>query len=219
MNSSRNDENPSASTRVVKINGRKIDKIVKITAVINHRMVFIRPATKGDDIEFVRLFLDTDRYAKDAANLTNMPTIGQWVLAKFDYYQRALVLKKVNETHVAVAFIDFGNVEIRDFHALKFMPEKLKDFNRFATRIELNGIDHDIMSDEALKVLYHYMAQDVELTFERDASNEGKGHLKASDKWINQLVNKMNTKDIVRPSAERWSERVSFPKLRIKKNA
>lgn len=206
-NPSKTDINPSANSKVFR--GRTIDRIVKITAVINHRMVFIRPATKNDDIEFIRLILDTDRYAKDAAILKSMPVIGQLVLAKFDYYQRALVLKKVDENRVAVAFIDFGNVEIRDFHELKFMPDKLNDLDRFATRIELTGIDHDIISDEALKVLYHYMAQGAELKFERDASNKEMGSLKASDKWINQLINKMNTKDIIRPTAERWTERVS----------
>lgn len=196
-----------------KISARILNQVVKMTSVINHRMVFIRPADVHDDIKFARLLCDTVKYAKDAAFLTMLPPIGSLVLAKFDYYQRALVLKQINDTDVAVAFIDFGNIETRAFNQLKVMSDDLKKKNRFATKIELNHIDHDIINDEALKVLYHYMAQDTELKLELgEFNNETKtitGSLRAPDKWINQLVNKMNTKDVMKRTISDVTDRVS----------
>lgn len=214
---SENAENDSTKSKTAvpsKISAKKIDQIVKITAVINHRMVFIRPATDRDDVEFVRLLCDTIKYAKDADTLKSMPSIGSLVLAKFDHYQRALVLKEVDETHVAVAFIDFGNIETCAFHELKFMPDELKKKKRFATKVQLNHIDQDILNDEALKVLYTYMANGIEMKFEAGPYNTDMkvitGSLKASDKWINQLVNKMNIMNIKRRMISTISERVSW---------
>lgn len=189
------------------IEAHEIKNTVKITAVLNHRLVFLRPATASDDIAFARLNCDTDRCAKDANTLTCVPQIGSLVLAEFDFYQRALVLKHLSTTTVAVVFIDYGNVETREFHELKVMPDKLKTIKRFASKFELSGIDHDIMNFAALKVLYRYMANESELRIEMTENNPCV-KLKASDKWINELVNQRNAQNIKRNVAGSIAERV-----------
>lgn len=190
-----------------KIEAQNIKNTVKITTVLNHRLVFLRPATKSDDIAFARLNCDTVRCAKDADTLTFLPQIGSLVLAKFDFYQRALVLKHVSDTAVALVFIDYGNVEIRDFHELKAMPDKLKTIKRFASKFELNNIDNDIINLEALKILYLNMANETELRIESNESNHCV-NLKASDKWINELVNKKNVQNIKRQTISTFTDRV-----------
>lgn len=191
-----------------KIEKQPIKNTAKITAVLNHRLVFLRPATESDDIAFARLNCDTVRYAKDAKALTCLPQVGLLVLAKFDFYQRALVLKHLSSTTVAVIFIDYGNVETRDFHELKIMPDKLKKIKRFASKFELNKIDHDIMNFAALKVLYRYMANETELRIEINETNHCV-NLKASDKWINELVNQRNALNIKRQAVSSFADRVS----------
>lgn len=195
------------------IYARQIGQKVKITAIINHRLVFIRPATDRDDIDFARLMCDTVRYAEESDYISTMPIAGTMVLAKFDFYQRGLVLKKINDTQVAVAFIDFGNVEVCDFRKLKVMPNILNKVDRFATKLSLSGITSDIMDDRALKVLYKYMAQDAELKFDGEfdvTNNMFVGTLKASNTWINQSVNEMNSKFIVVQPTKSICDRVKF---------
>lgn len=190
------------------IEAHKIKDAVKITTVLNHRLVFVRPATDSDDIAFARLNCDTVRSAMDANTLTCLPQVGSLVLAKFDYYQRAMVLKHLSSISVAVVFIDYGNVETRDFHELKIMPDKLKSVKRFASKFELSGIDHDIMDFAALKVLYRYMAHETELRIEMNESNRCV-KLKTSDKWVNELVNQRNALNIKRHVVSSFADRVS----------
>lgn len=202
-----NGEQIQNNSRVSSIEAHEIKNTVKITTVLNHRLVFLRPATANDDIAFARLNCDTDRCAKDANTLTCLPQIGSLVLAKFDFYQRALVLKHLSSTTVAVVFIDYGNVETREFHQLKVMPDKLKTIKRFASKFKLNGIEHDIMNFDALKALYRYMANETELRIEMNENNRCV-KLTASDKWINELVNQKNAHNIKRPVNTLITDRV-----------
>lgn len=198
----------------VHIPARKIDQIVKLTAIINHRLVFVRPAKDKDDVAFAQLLCDTVKYARDAKFLNGLPSIGSLVLAKFGYYQRALVLKHVDATKVAVAFIDFGNIEICDFSELKVMAEQLKQIDRFARKIELSQIENGIMNNQALEVLYRYLANEAELKIEfgphSEETNTVTASLKSSDKWINQLVNQMNVNGIQVQRTKSVTERVCW---------
>lgn len=182
---------------------REIEKYVKITAVINHRSVFVRPAGVRNDIDFARLLCDTAKYEKTAEMLTVEPAIGSFVLAKFGFYQRALVLKQINKTTMfVVAFIDFGNVETIDYRDMKVMPEKLKAINRFATKVSLIKIEHDLMNTDALQTLYEYLITDAELEIEivskGDLHHATKAKLRA-DKWINEMVHLHNIDGIEEP--------------------
>lgn len=208
-NANANGEQIERKTLPSKIEAQTIQNYVKITTVLNHRLVFLRPATESDDIAFARLNCDTVRYANDADTLTFLPQIGSLVLAKFDFYQRALVLKHVSDTAVAVVFIDYGNVETRKFHKLKAMPDKLKTIKRFASKFELNNIDHDIINFAALNVLYRYMANETELRIEFNENNHCV-NLKASDKWINELVNQRNVQNIKRQTVSTFADRVKY---------
>lgn len=187
---------------VIKIETKPIERVVKITSVINHRLVFVRPADSRDETEFVRLSCDIMKYAKQTDTLQSMPPVGTYVLANFGYYQRALVLKHVNKTKVAVAFIDFGNVETVDFHHLKMMPEQLKDVKRFATKVALSKINDPLMNDKTLKVLYDYLIRDAELEIKiapkTDCTEVTTATLRA-DQWINELIDAANKADIVLP--------------------
>lgn len=175
---------------------REIEKYVKITAVINHRLVFVRPAGVRNDIDFARLLCDTAKYEKTAKTLTAHPAIGSFVLAKFGFYQRALVLKRIDKTtKFVVAFIDFGNVETLDYCDMKVMPEKLKAINRFATKISLIKIEHDLMNTNALQTLYEYLITDTELEIEIVSKDDLNFQTKAkllADKWINEMVHLHN---------------------------
>lgn len=206
-NANVNDEQIQNKSIITKIEAHKIKSTVKITTVLNNRLVFLRPATENDDIAFARLNCDTVRCAKDANTLAFLPRIGSLVLAKFDFYQRAMVLKYLSDTMVAVVFIDYGNVEKRDYRELKEMPDQLKTIKRFASKFELNNIDHDIMNFAALKVLYRYMANEKELRIEMNENNHCV-NLKASDKWINELVNQRNVLNIKRQTASTIADRV-----------
>lgn len=177
------------------MNARKIEKHVKLTAVINHRLVFVRPADDHDEVEFARLLCDTAKYAKNADHLACLPAVGSYVLAKFGYYQRAFVLKRINDTQVLVAFIDFGNVETVDFRELKAMPNELKQIKRFATKIALSKVEQDLMNNNALETLYDYLARDAELEIEiapKGEPNEVTTAKLRADQWINELVNACN---------------------------
>lgn len=179
-----------------------IDRNVKITAILNHRLVFVRPAEDRDEKMFARLMCDTISCAKRADFLTSMPSIGSLVLAKFDYYQRALVLKRVDSTRVAIAFIDFGNVETRDYRELKFMSDNLKTKKRFATKIALSRIEDDLMNEKALEYLYNLLVFDVELSIKLGPKKTNEvvpAELKSPDKWVNQLIHSMNIEDIKLP--------------------
>ncbi|XP_055323868.1 protein vreteno [Sitodiplosis mosellana] len=205
----------SSSSVPGRIEAEPISKLqtVKITAVINHRLVFVRPADDQQEAAFVRLMCDTVKYARDAKAFQSLPSVGSLVLAKFDYYQRALVLKHVDNTKVAVAFIDFGNVEIRDFHELKAMPDELKNRKRFATKIRLNKIDDDFMNEKALKYLYNIMAHARELTIKFDSNDTvPMAELRASDKWVNQMINSLNIEDIEVAYIKDMSYRIFFGK-------
>lgn len=175
---------------------RQIGKHVKLTAVINHRLVFVRPAGAQDEVEFARLQCDTAKYAKNAETMRVSPAVGAFVLAQFGgYYQRGLVLKQVADTKVAVAFIDFGNVDTIDIHELKAMPDQLKQIKRFATKIALSGIDDDLMNDKALTILYDYLIHDVELQIEIAPKNVPTEVITAklrADQWLNELINSLN---------------------------
>lgn len=193
-----------------RIEAEPIKNAVKITYVINHCTLFVRPVDNQQEIAFARLICDTVIYAKDAETYKCLPSIGSLVLAKFDYYQRTLVLKHIDTSKVAVVFIDFGNVEIRDFSQLKIMPDELKKRKRFATKIKLNKIDNDLMNEKALKYLYGIMATDTELSIKIDSSNlVPMADLKTSDKWVNQMVNSLNSEDIKVPNIKDMSYRVS----------
>lgn len=209
--SSETDQNSvSPKISLSRIEAEPIKNAVKITSVINHCSLFVRPVEDQQEIAFARLICDTVKCAKDAETYKCLPSIGSLVFAKFDYYQRALVLKHISASKVAVVFIDFGNVEIRDFDQLKVMPDELKQRKRFATKIRLNKIDNDLMNEKALKFLYGIMATDTELSIKIDSSSlVAMADLKTSDKWVNQMVNSLNSEDIKVPNIKDMSCRVN----------
>lgn len=177
-----------------------INRTVKITAVINHRLVFVRPAEDQDEKRFARLMCDTVNCASTAEFLTKVPNIGSLVLAKFDHYQRALVLKVIDDTRVVVAFIDFGNIEIRNYRELKIMSEDLTKVRRFATKIRLSKVENDLLNKKALEYLHSLMILDVELSIKVDPEKiDGvlTAELKSPEKWVNQLINSINIDNII----------------------
>lgn len=192
------------------VKAESIQRVVKVTAVLNHRMVFVRPAEDHHAVAFVRMMYDTVHCALKAENLKSRPSVGSLVLAKFDYYQRALVLRNLDDTNVVVAFIDYGNVEVRKFCELKVMPDELKKKKRFAQRIRLSKVEHDIMNNKALLYLYNLMAFGTELIYKFDANVDPDGvELMASDKWVNSMIQLTNIDNIVVPKVRSVVDLVS----------
>lgn len=194
------------------IKAQPIEQKVKITSVINNRLVFIRPADDFDNIEFARLEADTVEAAKNAPTFEMKPCVGSYVLARLGYYQRALVLKHVSETDVLLAFIDYGNVETFDYRDLKMMPDQLKKVKRFATKVALNDIDNRLMNVKTLKYLYDVLARDTELKVKfvkNNETGETTAALQASNRWVNQMINRLNTEKVEKPTSLPMLERVS----------
>ncbi|XP_031617960.1 protein vreteno [Contarinia nasturtii] len=191
------------------IKSEPIMKTVKLTAVINHRLVFVRPAEDDQETAFAQLLNDTVKCAINAETYKSLPSIASLVLAKYDYYQRALVLKHINDTEVAVAFIDFGNIETRPYSELKVMPSDLQKRKPFATKIHLSKINEDLMNEQALRCLYNLMMHDIELKIKKEMVDENPLYeLKAPDNWVNQMVNDWNTDGIDIPKIKDISCRI-----------
>lgn len=189
----------------------ELKRDVKITFVVNQRMLFVRPGGADADAAFVKCINDTVKYAKNAENLKLMPQIGELVLASFDnYYQRAMVLKHIpNENQVAVAFIDFGNIEVLELTTLKKISPELKQIKRFATKIILKGVDQDYLCDKALQYLYNLMVFDIELTIEGSAIENDIMNVDLRDKdYISRTLNALNSKEIVSKFEDTNGERV-----------
>lgn len=183
------------------IRARPTGKTVKISCVLSHRLVFVRPATTDAEDAFVQLMNDIAKCAKADDHLRKMPAIGTLCLADFGgFYQRALVLKRISRLEVIVAFIDYGNVKRRLFTALKQIPDHLKQPECFATKITLKQIDEDVMNVAALNYLYNLMAYETELTMERiddiGSTNAIVASLFASHDWVNAKVDKLNKQNI-----------------------
>lgn len=206
---SKKEEDEKVSFVCNRIEAEPICQNVKITSIINHRLLFVRPAEYIREIAFIQLMNDIVKCAKDAESLKD-PTVGSLVLAKFDYYQRAMILKHIDEKTVAVAFIDFGNIEVCKVSELKILPEQLKKRKRFATKIRLSKINEDLMNEKALCYLYNIMVHDTELVIKTENTKDGvpMSELKTSDKWVNQMINTLNIDDIILPTIKDLSYRV-----------
>lgn len=196
---------------IFKILPMELMRHVKITFVVNQRMLFVRPGDADADVAFVKCINDTVKYAKKAEHLKLMPQIGELVLAPFDnYYQRAMVLKHIlKENQVAVAFIDFGNIEVLEFAALKKISPELKQIKRFATKIILKNVDQDYLCDKALQYLYNLMVFDIELTIESNTIENDIMIVDLRDKdYISCALNALNSKEIVSKYNDTNGERV-----------
>lgn len=196
------DKRPLATAidaEIIQVLPMGLTRDVKITFVVNQRMLFVRPSDADADAAFVKCINDTVKYAKKAETLKLMPQIGALVLAPFDnYYQRAMVLKHMPEKkNVAVAFIDFGNIEVLDFTTFKKISPELKRIKRFATKIILKDVEQDYLCDKALQYLYNLMVFDIELTIESSTiENEIMiVELRGND-YISRTLNALNSKEI-----------------------
>lgn len=189
----------------------ELTRIVKITFVVNQRMLFVRPSDAYADAAFVKCINDTVKYAKKAENLKLMPKIGELVLAPCDnYYQRAIVLKKIpKDDQVAVAFIDFGNIEVIESATLKKISPELKQIKRFATKIILKDVNQDYLCDKALQYLYNLMVFDIELTIESSKIENDILIADLRDKdYVSRTLNALNSKEIISKYNEASGERV-----------
>lgn len=198
LNNDENLENLNVKIQnIIEVAPMELKQIVKITHVINHRLLFVRPGTVTDDIAFTKFINEIIRSAKVSPNYKSLPEIGELVLAHFsDFYQRALVLKHLPNEKVVVAFIDFGNIEVVNFNELKKMSDKLKQIKRFATKIMLKNVDDGFMDEQAIEYLYTLMAFDIELSINKIVGDNGDlmAELKSADSWVSDQVNMRNTK-------------------------
>lgn len=201
----------AVDAEIFQILSMDLTREVKITFVVNQRMLYVRPGDMDADVAFMKCINDTAKYAKKAENLKLMPQIGELVLAPFDnYYQRAMVLKHMpKKNQVAVAFIDFGNIEILEFMTLKKISPKLKRIKRFATKIILKDVNQDYLCDKALQYLYNLMVFDIELTIESSTIENDIMIVDLRDKdYISRTLNALNFKEIVSKYNDTNGERV-----------
>lgn len=138
---------------------------VRITCIVDQRNVFVRPSDEINNMKFIRLLNDVAKYATTAKNLKNQK-IGMIALAPFEnVYNRVLLLKKENNDHMIVAFIDFGNVGRVKTSEIKEISNKLRLEPRSAVKILLKDVPEILYNEASMKWLNKVWKIDLNLKF------------------------------------------------------
>lgn len=128
---------------------------VIITAVIDHRTLFIRSFAKNNNTEYVKNANDIAEYSLTAKPLTKLPERGDLVLAELEgeCYYRALVLN-VQQNTVRVAYIDFGNTAEKTLADLKELSDEMGQRKRFTRKLVLKNVPTVMLNEKCLEYLH-----------------------------------------------------------------
>lgn len=175
---------------------QKSNTKVKLMCFVDFKTVYVRPSNAGDEIEFIKLLNDVAKAAKTSPKMES-PTSGCLALAPFEMnYQRVLILKLLNEHEAIVAFLDFGNVDTANIADLKMMPLELKKMPRMVTKFILKNVPTAMCNDDALKILYNLLNQQIELSVRFDEPYVfGVTEcelMQAAIESVNTIINQMN---------------------------
>lgn len=142
---------------------KKIKDSAKLTCIVNPKHLFVRPADKESEIEFLLLMTEAIKYSSTAKVLEEF-VCGSLILAPFDeLYYRAILMKIEDKENAIVAFVDYGNVCRVKLNELKTISEKLKQFPRFASKIILKNVSNHLFNAKVSTNLMKLMAKDEKL--------------------------------------------------------
>lgn len=143
------------------------DKLVTISSVISHNIVFLRSIEKKDNERYKKYLNDVVENAKIAQPLDEMPKKGDIVLAEFEgAYYRALVTRILCD-EVVVAFLEFGNLETKSISELKELRDDLKYVQRFTFKATLRDVNEGLKTGKCVNYLRLLVKSSIHLKFTR----------------------------------------------------
>lgn len=144
------------------------NKLVAITSVISHTIVYLRSIEMKDNERYLKYLNDVAESSKTATSFKEMPKKGDIVLADFDgVYYRALVARIVSDTVVVVAFLEFGNLETKPVDTLKKLRDDLKYVKRFTFKAKFSDLNEGLKSDKCVNYLHQLLKKKIPLKFIR----------------------------------------------------
>lgn len=166
---------------------------VAITAVISSDIVYIRSISGNESAAYCKLLQDVSENAIAAENLTELPKVGDLVLGDYQgTYNRAIVIKALNKQDIHIAYLDFGNTDIKRLGQLKTLNPELQRIPRYTFRVTLKDVIKCAMPEDGLLYLNELCDSiaDLEIRYEiiDVAGKEKKCML--FDKSKNIMVNK-----------------------------
>ncbi|XP_076295850.1 vreteno [Lasioglossum baleicum] len=166
---------------------------VYLTAFRSHFAMFVRPSE--DKKHYHHVMQSVAKCAQSASLLSEPPVVGQMVIAHYvdDNYYRAIVTK-VEESKIAISYVDFGNTEVTNIKKLKVLSDELKQLQSCVGKIVLKDVPQDVpMTKEISQYLGHLVSAEISLicNFEGIPSKDGV-YLKTADgECINKTISEM----------------------------
>lgn len=152
---------------------------VAITTISKSNLVYIRSLAPNDNIEYIKILNIVNTQAKKCPVIEKLPERGDILVSDFQDtgYYRVLVVNVTNKDKIAVAYIDFGNVEEKKLSELRALPDEAYDCARYAIPVILKDVkdfqaNEEILaylnsfadaSGKELKISYDNIAEGVEL--------------------------------------------------------
>ncbi|XP_046749603.1 uncharacterized protein LOC124413211 isoform X2 [Diprion similis] len=171
---------------------------VCIASFRNHNMIFVRSLVPSEMETFNRLTQEVAKWSTKVQKLTELPVIGEMVLAKYiedGNFYRAIV-RQIKEQKIIVSYVDFGNIETTSLENLRPISDSLKQYESCVARIVLKNVPKDVPMTKELSEYLGMLAgseKPLMCTFEGSPSTDGV-FLKFSDgTCINEKVLKLLT--------------------------
>ena len=124
--------------------------IVTITAIIDHRTLYIRSLESEANTEYLKYVNDLCEYGKTASPLTKPPQKGDVVLVcDGKKYHRAIVTSKVTDPNeISVALLEFGSRIKKKLSDLKIISHDLAANKRYTFKIILHDVNKQLCNEE-----------------------------------------------------------------------
>lgn len=121
----------------------------------NHYSLFIRPADKVSNKEYLQILKDTNTSASKANNLTDLPARNDVVAAFFEdgFYRATVIRAEAIDRPIRVGFMDYGNTAEVAFDQIRELPETLKNAKKLAIKCFLAGVDKEKENPALLRKL------------------------------------------------------------------
>lgn len=183
-----------ANQGVVLIDFPKSNALINITGVISPDVVYIRPVEKFLNQEYCQIIQAVQTYAKNAKPITKLPSRGDLYITDFQQtgFYRALVVKADDENNILVAFIDFGNTDIKKMSELREIKSELARMPRHALRVKLSGVKVNASprSEDAKDVLHKLCDDLTDLRIKYDGTYSKDDPIELLMAQTNESINK-----------------------------
>ncbi|XP_017889604.1 uncharacterized protein LOC108630689 isoform X2 [Ceratina calcarata] len=154
---------------------------------------FVRSLDSEEIEYFHHVMRNVGICAQKSSSLTELPTIGQMVLARFidDNFYRAIVTKIEEDKKITISYIDFGNSEVTDIKRLKTISDDLKLLRSCSSKIILKDVPTDVpLTKEADEYLNILATTDVRLVCKFDGvpSKDGVYLIQSNGETVNKRM-------------------------------